>query len=483
MEDFVLNEAYYGKNKTLLEIEGLFAKISDDFKNNKNPNSNKEVIEAIQNKLAYLFGFEKVIFSVFMNDTVLNAFTTPIFYNGNHTATDKFYDLVRSKEGGIKFKDPKGKTLYVYMFSYMFRNCTPDNIMAVLLHEIGHNFFLVKEQAHNSKNKAAVDIIYNILAVMKYYDYDPKIVVKCINMMISVAYDLSKGINVAGYEEYKQFLTDKAMLKAQKQEASKKTVLHKGMLLLKNIFGSLFGVLLSPLKLLLIPLKMSYLATAKLELRETSRKDEGYAAETFSDSFAVAYGYGYETAKLFAKTFMENSTIDEQFLSKIPIIRLRRYYNEMDNIFFNYYTDPHPTSKKRLENTLAKLKYELANNKDLKKEQIEDIKKQIKQVEDLMSSAPTYVKIVNKIFDSKDNERDKIGTSYVSNDQIFDAESTEEILGKNMKKESFEFNDNLNLETLNEDAYNDLRYNKKAFKEKYINPENQDIFDLIYKKR
>ena len=62
MENFVLNEAYYGKNKTLLEIEGLFAKISDDFKNNTNPNNDKEVITAIQNKIAYLFGFEKVIF-------------------------------------------------------------------------------------------------------------------------------------------------------------------------------------------------------------------------------------------------------------------------------------------------------------------------------------------------------------------------------------------------------------------------------------
>jgi hypothetical protein len=459
-----LNETYYGKNPDLVECENYFQALKDGLIMGKNPNNLKEK-ELIERKLAGLFGFERFKLIFLAEESVGNAFTVPFFYQKNYSGTDKFFKLVKSGNG-IKYADPKGKVLYTYIYSYMLRNCSKEAIISILLHEIGHNFYLVKEQIQNVKVRNGRECVLYYLEVLKYYNWSSDVFPAVVEALLSDAL-FWKDPQKAYENYYKRFGSNKEFDKAieKYKKANKKSFfngLKKAFYVAFSIAGSILTIPVSYLNVLLLPLFASN--NAKKQLKNNSKNSQSYNAEKFADNFAATYGYGAELAAAFLNpsTFSSRSALR----SKIPIVRIQDYLDSLYAQFGIYFTDEHPNDMARIKFLLDKLKYELnTNKKDLDPRQIEDISQQIERIEKLLNDRPYFKKGLDNLVKEIEATKDEIGSNGTSNKEIYDFDK--DIVNTHLKNESVKINiyqlekdiDNTSILTENSDEILDKFFN------------------------
>lgn len=162
MEQYVLNEMYFGKLPGLLKIEDYFAKIQQKYKKSNmmvNLSAYRTLIKdpilmKIANELKDMFGFKEVAVT-FARDDTFNAYTIPFVSEPNgdaYTLDEKRVSLnhiigsVIITNSGFRFNPKKFPVnLFVCInLGCLFKSeLTIPELMAVLLHEIGHNFSLV----------------------------------------------------------------------------------------------------------------------------------------------------------------------------------------------------------------------------------------------------------------------------------------------------------------------------------------------------
>lgn len=415
----MLNETYYGKNPLLLKNEENFKLLKEDFlKTNNNINNNSEVITDICKNFAKLFGFEKAYFKVVAEERYMNAFTIPFFIKESYAKDNKFFDVERSQYG-IRYKKPEGKILYIYVNSYLFRNCSTDNIMAIILHEIGHNFFLIKEQVNNANLHLGID---NNLAMLKYLNnngWSPVAIKNASNYM----YEMVNYLDDAQLETLKAMknkLNDKANKQSvESYKISRNIFVRATKIITKFITSSITGVF-NLMVILLLPIYLYNMQNDKLVLKKRVEKEQAYNAEKFSDSFAASYGYG----KNVADTFNSTMSLDATMYSKIPLLRIHTEFDRTLTYFFAYYSDEHPDDYTRVLDSLNKLKYELRNNKDsLDARQIAEIEQSISDIEEILKKTPLYKKIIRKLFNPIRKNRNLVGNKGLSDADIFDFEN------------------------------------------------------------
>ena len=289
----ILNEMYFGRVPGLLKIEDYFSKIQQKYKRS-NPFSNlsvyREMIKdplllKISYELMSLFGFKEVSVTFSREDTI-NAYCITFISepNGDSYTIDekkvpyeKLQGSVIVTNSGFKFNSKK---FPINLFTCINLGCLFKNkisiqeLMAILLHEIGHNFSLIM-----MGNK----------------------------------------------------MTDKAN-------------------------------------------------------------------ETFSDSFAVSFGYGAELSHAFSKMAIRYSDFDKRF-KDVPILNIITGLNQIRKGISNYDPDDdHPTTKIRLDNMLRQMEIDLKETPNLTPGMREDLKKQIEYCK----------KLIHKTYDATD--QDNIGT-------------------------------------------------------------------------
>ena len=162
MEQYILNEMYFGKSPGLLKIEDYFLKIQQKYKRS-NPFSNLSVYREmlkdpillkIANEIVDLFGFKEAAVTFSREDTI-NAYCITFVSepNGDSYTLDekkipyeKLLGSVIITNSGYKFNPKK---FPINLFTCINLGCLFKNkmniseLMAILLHEIGHNFSLV----------------------------------------------------------------------------------------------------------------------------------------------------------------------------------------------------------------------------------------------------------------------------------------------------------------------------------------------------
>lgn len=431
----IKNESYYGKHPDLLKCEEYLKEIKNQLMIGKNPNKCSE-LRTMERTLASLFGFENFhITFIADGGDYLDAFTVPYFYQQNKSELDKFFQLVKTG-GGIKYANPKGKVLYTYGSTYMLRNYTPETIMSLFLHEIGHNFFLVKENIHNVKAKSASDAIIYLMEVLKYYNWDPMLYPDVIKSMLDLSIfnkDPQKYMN----ELQKKFSTDKAILNDierynTEQKKSLNNTIKKLLYVGKKMFGLVFSIPFNFIKLLFLPLLLMSARTEKDILHDKNLKTQEFNNEKFSDNFAITYGYGVGIVETFAN--VENASKKMKLNSKIPIVRINQYLSMTYKTFVKYFADEHPDDLSRCKFVLDKLKYELKNAKDLDPRQVQEIKDDIARIERLLKDRPYFKKGIDAMFKNIMNERNEVGSVGMSNEEIYDFDKT--IISNKIKNES-----------------------------------------------
>lgn len=347
-----LNEVYFGKTKELLAAEQQLDKFRNKYIGryviNMRVNSDPDLLE-FDRMIEKIFGFGCFTMHIH-NEATCNAFTLPIDYRYDYAnpSTNTIAD-----ERGFKFKTQYDYACIVGIYSGLIfnPNFTTPEIMAFVLHEIGHNF--------NSSINRPNGILLNVYTTIVY--------------LIGIVWVLTPQTlirTITNTNDYRKFV-DKAG-KSMREYNSMPVVVYdvfiQAMAIVKQCRGVIFdairvltlgtfttalAVLSGVTQILKNPLSIVY-KTIGLKL--------GYATEESADNFVSMYGYSSELAsglaKMGGKEGSSSSTVMGVF-DNIPIISTIMHFNEAPAYLILSLMDEHPNDVSRVKDQINMLKREL----------------------------------------------------------------------------------------------------------------------------
>jgi len=383
-EEFALDEFFHGKNKILEEVEDkLFGNLIDAISHNKNPYIYRKEIQESEKILTEFFNVEKIKIHIGADYSGVNAFTL----SWQHTTVpfEKInFDTVENSSG-IKFVDPTSKILNIYIYpSLLTGDYTKEELMATLLHEIGHNFFVNKRYRLSLSISELMNTIFNLLLAYARNQIDFKKFIellKVVLIQVGQQYVLQfiptpvrilfiKAIRLILQPLEYDIIGDKLHMNL--------TPFYKLLGYIKSIIKSginIASLLFSPL-IILFKIGITYLLKGILKRIGTLGLDTlNYQAEKFADAFAAKFGYGTDLIRALDKMNDAQNGLDlVAHLSNLTSMIL--LYSGA------YFADEHPTNQTRAVKILELYKHDLAKyGNKLNDKQKQEIKKQISELE------------------------------------------------------------------------------------------------------
>lgn len=377
VESAAITEAYYGKNKTLIECENLFNEIIIHHSKNPLDNINKLTMNSkIEQLLKDLFGVKS--FHIYWNSseffnarTIINSHLIQSNYelleNGPSYKTDNgYYDFTKTEVIIIQIN--RGVLNH--------SGITGAELVAILLHEIGHNFD------------------NNIYRILEF------IVATCQHREGII------GSNILASNDMKKHMIDFLTIPdkvIQSVPLLNKTV-HILTLILKKSMGYI-NTFISPLVLATVPLSILMSPLFHTMNIFTAKKEE------FSDSFAVAYGYGPELSRV-AILFQDNTYNVKDKLVSSPLSKILYDIGVVNQELLVCSIGAHGSAQTRIKKSLDKL-YSDLNSSELKPEIKKAIKDDIKRMEEIYEKhislnedqklivAATVRTLINKAFNGR----------------------------------------------------------------------------------
>ena len=205
------------------------------------------------------FGY--TTFSLSINaDTSLNAWALTMGMYQNDEERAKLLKALRAGKAGFRF-DTAGDVVGMVSFNLGIINATEftdEELIAIMLHEIGHNFFVSVMYGDS-----AFGISHKLIKVLK-----------SINKKILDRISSGKDISLDDIKEDVEDSIDKV-----------------------SFVKSLIGRLAEPISMVTSAIKRRFNKVAKLFSHEAVEDNfkgrlEGYTNEKFADTFAAMYGYG-----------------------------------------------------------------------------------------------------------------------------------------------------------------------------------------------
>ena len=410
-----VEEAYFGKTKNLLDVEKLvdgiikqlkvpFKKVGkriiDCTKINKSKENKK--IEAL---LCKEFGFKEMVLH-WDGSEIVNAWTVT---HGIIKIVEGSEPVLPLKNGDGTYYDSKHKYLCVVNFyaGFVDAGITAEEVVACILHEIGHNFvctpivnvvsmlewamipinILKLGQAHAAADSAvAAAGMWEMLRTMfrpfrylsmisdginrlfqKFWPEAIKQQLKEVDLWIQD----HKSYILAEWEEYV-----KEVEKAKEEYKKNPTMMAIGYAF---GVGLEFGSLIFWHDLVVLQQMLSL--------------QSGYSNEVFADSFATAYGYGSATVALQRR--IEYYILDNPYLAKENKDNVYNQYIIIMGQIMTTFLDEHPASQTRMKNQINKLRRELEDpNVDprVRKELIKDLDRAEKIYDDYLNKVPDKFK-------------------------------------------------------------------------------------------
>ena len=431
----ILNETYYGKSKKLIECESLIAKIKDSLEKDPKQNVNKlPEMKKLRENLQKEFGFEEIKLVVNPNYVAVNALTLKFLYN-KKVMYQKDLKMICSKNG-IRYKDPKNKKIYIEIYAGLITKSTPEQIIATLLHEIGHNFYITevsgrfvkldqimekyiqfcKEFRKNIGTIPLKNIIQIVNTLMKFRNV--------MNKVKKIIYDEDRAIienttEIHDFEEYINYLEAyinycyDRIVKASK-EYEKENEKNNGE------WGAFLKIIMSIFRTLALPFRLVsfYLLPFSVDgIRNNDDLIDARIDEKFADNFAASYGYGKAFVETEKNVFMPLTS--DYYGGKLKfLLKFTFFANYKNQLKY----DEHHTDLSRMRFIKNKLEYELEANKDkLTPKQIEEIKQQIEEIIDLIDNNKSEYQQYQEEFERRfGNPVDRIEDGKVSDSDIFD---------------------------------------------------------------
>lgn len=278
----MLSEQYYGKNKMTLAIEKEFEIIKDILIKGGSTNitSITEVDSHVENIALYLkelFNFYKVDITV-KNIGTFNAYTFAV--SAGDIGKGPLYGKEKNKKyGGIQYTDEAKRNCVVTLSVEIIKHekVTPAMMTAILLHEIGHNFYI--------ENTISFTVTHSIF-----------LLTNCICPVFTLlTTNTGKGIMI----NIRSYFKDSIIAKYFKLVSNAFQQINSVLISISVVTGAVSTFLRNFDILRNISMVIANPATL-------FTNQNTYNNELFADNFATSYGYGPEIitmSKMFDESF------------------------------------------------------------------------------------------------------------------------------------------------------------------------------------
>ena len=417
------DEAYFGKNKNLLEmqmcIEKLRIKYVDFYKRKMTDVYNDPIFKKFIKLIEDEFGFTSVTFVIDNSspDLLANAFTIPL--NGRFGSLHPVEDAIVNIYG-IKYKKEMNYSIMILTSSCFFFNSnflTSAECLAILLHEVGHNFTYVA-------NGQLVPFMALALCV-SWYQVVSKLPKSGGNDFLQLLlFSTTPGLKLVHYlSKYKKNVVVDLFLNLV-------DIISK---LTRPILNSILNIAEPALMLMSIPDNIRKFNPIDFGVSTTIL----YNDEKFADRFVAMYGYGEELASGLFK-LQENGVSRKDgstyYISNLPIIgHLYTLTIIMLHFAIFPFIDPHPQYVARALSMSKMLEHDLNDPSipdSLKKQIRKDLEKINKVIKEKSERKDTdsvgigivrmYNQLLMRIFPDGDFRNAIDNYIFKSNDRIND---------------------------------------------------------------
>ena len=343
----ILLEYYSGKPREFIKCEGYLREIIKLIKEDhesmnplrqRNVYRDAEPCRKLEQELAKFFKVGEI--KIYWNTGMVNAYTLPGF---SFTAMDRRRNYLSGKFQNIKMY------LCIYEDLVYQANLTEQELMAVILHEIGHNFYYCPITA-------GFDLYYTVMTLG----------LGAIMALISRALSYKLPNLVADF-------------------------IKKNLPMVKNIedaFSDIFenvNSIVSPfvgVGNLAFYLASRLLSIVRNPAGEIINSITGYGNEKAADSLAAKYGYGPEQASALHKMTLPENLIGSKMLNAMgPFGSIIDDTNQIiADIVYGMTLDPHPSNNQRAASMLKKLQKDLDSG-DYPPEAKRDLQKEIDRMQ------------------------------------------------------------------------------------------------------
>ena len=368
-----LTEVYIGKTKELLlaetQLDIFRKKYMSKYVFNTRVNSDKDLLK-FDRMMEDIFGFGCFTLHIH-NQPSVNAFTMPIDFRCDYKNPT---DNIIADKNGFKFKKEYSYAAILGIYSGLIFNpaFTTPEIMALLLHEIGHNF----NSALNKSNGTFTNIIVTIETFISIMSGSPLALINTIknSNQMRMALDTAgknmreqNAIPVIVYDVFKQL---QSVLSTTALTIS--DILRVGSLGSLTIITALYDCVRSASMYIINPANI---------ISKIIGLNIMYKSELTADNFPTIYGYGPELASALNKfegAEGDSSSIIMRSFNKIPVLSTIMHCNEIPVFFLAQMFDEHPHSTARIKDQLDLLNLELSKQ-DMDPKMVDRIKKDIKE--------------------------------------------------------------------------------------------------------
>ena len=392
-----INEVYVGKKASMLEIEKQLGKFRSKYMGEifaVNMNTDIDLIK-LNRLLEKEFGFSHCCIDI-NNDSSVNACTIPVGWRLDIKNKKGFF---KSKDG-FKYDPKDGFALYISVNTGVIFNpvYTDGEVLALLLHEIGHNFTGVGVKT--------VGIFDSVFCVVQFLEFFAMSLIKgdIARAVLSPFIFTNKGMDYM-IEWNEEFNREYPMFS---NFIDSVTFVFGVIRHAMDELGALniIGTLTKPMQLIIGYLRgaIYHLITRFMAIGGISQGIRqmltpiGYTDEKFADNFPTIYGYGPELVSCFGKAqYNERLFVDKAF-NQIPVLSTFRNILSMPGEILLGFLDEHPMYPERIKDQFKYLEDEM-------KEKNVDPKMRKRISDD--------IKIMNKKFDELNSSKDKIRDPHI----------------------------------------------------------------------
>ena len=404
----VLNEAYFGKSDLMREMEDVIGDIRSRYKSMKDMDADQSVVR-FNRLMEKQFGMN--VFTLHIDhQNIKNAYTFPIstrfdiaFSNGLKNKVEK------NNKTGFRFKEGNCFCIYCCIYAGLLtdKNITNGEILAIILHEVGHNFADAVNNDIRIYNRDNIQAYHNYIVTTMYLLICISVYYGIIAVVGGTPAVIALGVAAAGSVTAKISKDQQINNNTNKQTTKDAKSREK-----KNIFRGFGDAVSSKFKdfgMFMVELssrlsfggfnKITSLLLSNADIKPAG-KQEAKQNEMVADKFATINGYGIEIHSALEKMIGERSAA-EKAVDTLPIIgaMMNKSYDNMVDVFMRF--DEHPKASQRIRTSIEALEFEL-NNKKCDPKLKAELQAQVKQLKAMEENA--VKKWLEKTTDPKFNK-------------------------------------------------------------------------------
>ncbi len=344
---FLVREVYFGKSQNLISIEEKFTELRNTITEDQyGVFDTLPLVQDINALFEAQFGMD--LFSLHLEPyPAPNAWTFTVGYMLD-VAIDQSIranGISATQRDGFRYKPNNGLCVVVCITTGLFndRSISSEELVAILLHEIGHNF-----QDFIDPAMKAYDNTY----ILNRYD---EMMAYCIlNTMYEYKAEVLKYVSNWAYIEDRVSPTSE---RRRKDDFNKKKFDWDVKVVLSSISKLLNVVLLGIPRGIVALMQIPAVAIAKAKQKKKKEFFER-TGEMAADKFPTVYGYGAAQQSALTKMYYNDYGVDK-FINSIPLLSAYLALERIPGRMLVNIYDEHPSLIARIEDQIYTLEQEL----------------------------------------------------------------------------------------------------------------------------